>query len=287
MHLILYARKKGKIIVLSQISPLSDLRVWFWMPNLFHQPSPTPAWNSRLDALHAQSPSQPTQNLDLHSFSVQHKSEQPLAMQMHSHLFLPLRCYQFIFWTMARGRLFPWREFSWMIQKASFLTQLSPICSATPACLDPRRKPQTQVRSVQPLHIRKVWCGLLTPHRELTWGGLTDCGSEMLCFATFATILCKTRHLDLALGWQLLWNEFTTPNFKCLSHSFGDWLTNSSSGRQMDEDGCSSFWSELTSPQLLGGAPAPTLEYWVFGKSCQAQCKSMSHPLPVSLLLLR
>lgn len=133
----------------------------------------------------------------------------------------------------------------------------------------------------------KVWCGLLTPHRELTWGGLTDCGSEMLCFATFATILCKTRHLDLALGWQLLWNEFTTPNFKCLSHSFGDWLTNSSSGRQMDEDGCSSFWSELTSPQLLGGAPAPTLEYWVFDKSCQAQCKSMSHPLPVSLLLLR
>lgn len=139
------------------------------MPNLFHQPSPTPAWNPRLDALHAQSPSQPTQNLDLHSFSVQHKSEQPLAMQMHSHLFLPLRCYQFIFWTMARGRLFPWREFSWMIQKASFLTQLSQISSATPACLDPRRKPQTQVRSVQPLHIRV----------GLVWASDTSQGAHM------------------------------------------------------------------------------------------------------------
>lgn len=131
------------------------------------------------------------------------------------------------------------------------------------------------------------WHGLLTPHRELTWGGLTDSGWEKLCFATFATISCKMRHLDLALGWQLLWNEFTTPNFKFLSHSFGDWLTNSSSGRQMDEDGCSSCLSELRPPQLLGGAPAPTLEYWVFSKSCQAQCKLMSSPLPVLLLLLR
>lgn len=88
MLLILYARKKGKIMFLSQISPVSDLCVWFWVPKLFHQPSPIPAWNPRLDVLSAQSPSQPTQNLDLHFFSVQHKSEQPLAMQIHSHLFM-------------------------------------------------------------------------------------------------------------------------------------------------------------------------------------------------------
>lgn len=87
MHLIIYARKKGKIIVLSQISSMSDICV-----GLDAQPvPPTPAWNPRLDALRAQSPSEPTQNLDVQSFSVQYKAE-PLAVQMHSHLFLPLHC---------------------------------------------------------------------------------------------------------------------------------------------------------------------------------------------------
>lgn len=161
------------------------------MPNLFHQPSPTPAWKPRLNILCAQSPSQPTQNLNLHSFSVQHKSEQPLAMQMRSHLFLPLRCYQFIFWTTARGRLFPWWKFLWVIQKASFLTRLSQICSVTPACLDPRRKPQTQVRSVQPWHIREglVWAS--DTSQEAHMRGTDRLGIRKVVFCHFCNHLMQ------------------------------------------------------------------------------------------------
>lgn len=149
-----------------------------------------------------------------------------------------------------------------------------------------QEKTQTQMRSVWPLPIREnlVWASDTSQGAHMR--GTEDSGWEKLCFATFATILCKMRHQDLALVWQLLWNvSKITPNFKCLTHSFVDWLTNSSSGRQRDENCCSSCWSELRSPQLLGGAPAPALEYWLFAKSCQAQGKLMSHPLPVFLLL--
>lgn len=169
MLVILYAREKGKIIVLSQISPMSDLCVWgFGCPTCSislhpHLPG-SPGW---MFCVHRAPHSQ-------HKIWICISSPYNTSQNNHwqckcSHIFFCLYVVNnFFFWTIAR-RLFPWWKFLWMIQKASFLTQLSQICSVTLACLDPRRKPQTQVRSVWPLQIRE----------GLVWASDTSQGAHM------------------------------------------------------------------------------------------------------------
>lgn len=126
---------------------------------------------------------------------------------MRSHLFLLLWCYWFLFWTVAKGRLFPrWKYVGGIQSLVSDSAQSNFLGdSHAPGSQEKDSNPGEVWQS--PRHQGKFGVGLWCPTRstqDRDWQVL----SEKVVIHNSAQ---KTRHLCLALGWPLLWKKSPPP----------------------------------------------------------------------------